>query len=317
MESIDSATPALPLFFLASQSFAATYRLSDNVVGSKLYSSFTFENISDPTNGRVNYVDQATAIANNLSYTCDDSIVLRADHTTVLDPAGPGRNSVRVKSVATYTKHVLILDVRHIPQGCATWPAAWETEEANWPNGGELDIIEGANGQGPDGISIHTGPGCTIPASGDQTGTLRATDCNALDNGGAGCGFSVEDANSYGAPFNSNGGGWYAMERTDTFIKVWFWPRNGCPPFDVLADSIYVNTDTWGTPAANFPNTYCDIGKEFGPNNIIINLTFCGGYANGTFSSDGCPGSCIDYVNNNPGDFVDAYWEFASLRVYE
>lgn len=36
----------------------------------------------------------------------------------------------------------MILDVRHMPQGCGTWPAFWEVG-ANWPFGGELDIIEG------------------------------------------------------------------------------------------------------------------------------------------------------------------------------
>jgi beta-glucanase (GH16 family) len=28
-----------------------------------------------------------------------------------------------------------------MPQGCGTWPAAWETDEGDWPNGGEVDIV--------------------------------------------------------------------------------------------------------------------------------------------------------------------------------
>lgn len=32
-------------------------------------------------------------------------------------------------------------DIRHMPQGCATWPAAWETDDTNWPSAGEVDIV--------------------------------------------------------------------------------------------------------------------------------------------------------------------------------
>jgi hypothetical protein len=78
-----------------------------------------------------------------------------ADHTTVLDPAGPGRNSVRIKSKKTYDTHVSIYNINHMPQvspsargrevpradsctrkGCGTWPAVWETNDAAdiWPD---------------------------------------------------------------------------------------------------------------------------------------------------------------------------------------
>jgi hypothetical protein len=66
------------------------------------------------------------------------------------------------------------------------------------------------------------------------------------------------------------------MERTPASIKVWFWPRHASDvPADVLSGSGSVNTDAWGTPTANFPNTQCDIDRKFTPSNIIINLTFC------------------------------------------
>lgn len=68
----------------------------------------------------------------------------------------------------------------------------------------------------------------------------------------------------------------YALERTPTFIKIWFWPRSATNiPSDVLNGASSINTDTWGTPTAYFPNTQCDINSKFSPANIIINLTFC------------------------------------------
>jgi hypothetical protein len=66
------------------------------------------------------------------------------------------------------------------------------------------------------------------------------------------------------------------MERTPNFIKVWFWPRNSVTvPAEVVNGFGSINTDAWGVPTANFPNTACDIPSHFAPANIIINLTFC------------------------------------------
>ena len=55
-----------------------------------------------------NYVDRNTALAQNLTYASGDRFILRADHTTVLNPAGPGRNSIRMKSNKLYTTHVTV-----------------------------------------------------------------------------------------------------------------------------------------------------------------------------------------------------------------
>jgi len=66
------------------------------------------------------------------------------------------------------------------------------------------------------------------------------------------------------------------MERTPDFINVWFWPRNSVTvPAEVMNGSGSINTDAWGVPTANFPNTSCDIASHFTDSNIIINLTFC------------------------------------------
>ncbi|KAG9086329.1 hypothetical protein FS749_003706, partial [Ceratobasidium sp. UAMH 11750] len=66
------------------------------------------------------------------------------------------------------------------------------------------------------------------------------------------------------------------MERTSTYIKVWFWPRNSATvPTAVKSGAKSVDTSSFGTPFASFVNTSCDIASHFGPENIIINLTFC------------------------------------------
>lgn len=52
-----------------------------------------------------------------------------------------------------------------MPEGCGTWPAAWEVLESNWPNSGEIDIVEGADNESPNLSSLHTSANCTMPSS--------------------------------------------------------------------------------------------------------------------------------------------------------
>lgn len=65
-------------------------------------------------------------------------------------------------------------------------------------------------------------------------------------NGNAGCGVKITKANNYGPALNSVGGGWYAMERTADFIRVFFWARNDVSvPAEVANGGAGINTDTW------------------------------------------------------------------------
>ncbi|TRM66550.1 glycoside hydrolase family 16 protein [Schizophyllum amplum] len=304
---VTAATPAL----------AATYLMSESFIGEGFYDNFDFQAIADPTHGRVNYVDQATAVAQNLTYASSDSFILRMDSTTVLDPAGPGRNSVRLRSKNTYTKHVAVINLRHMPQGCGTWPAIWETLEATWPAGGEVDILEGVNDVIPNAATLHTSPGCTMPMVREQLGAATQPDCDTAVNGNAGCGVKFSDQTSFGPALNAQGGGWYALERTDSFMKVWYWPR-GSPnvPVGIADRNADINTDNWGTPQAFFPGDTCNIAEYFDAHNIIINLTLCGDWAGATFNTNGCAGSCVDLANNNPGAFTEAYFDIANIDVY-
>ncbi|KAJ6615140.1 laminarinase [Mycena sp. CBHHK59/15] len=326
---------SLSLLSLAPLALGVAYKQTDNISGAGFLSAFSYQAISDPTHGRVNYINAATAASQNLTFASGNTFILRADSKTVLSASGlgiafsnsnrrvnsvlEGRNSVRLQSNKQFTTAVTIFDVRHMPQGCGTWPALW-TVGANWPNQGEIDILEGVNDQGPNQATLHTNAGCTMPASRTQTGTSTGNNCDVAATNNAGCGVKLSDSKSYGPTFNSNGGGWYAVERTNAFIKVWFWSRNaGTVPSDISSGSTSVNTDNWGTPVANFPSTTCPISSKFGPHNIIINLTFCGDWAGQTsvYAASGCPSTCVDFVNNNPSSFSNAYFDFASLRIFQ
>ena len=106
--------------------------------------------------------------------------------------------------------------------------------------------IEGVNDESPNAMTLHTGADCSMPASRTMTRTATVNNCDVNTDGNTGCGVQAPTANSYGPSFNAIGGGVYAMERTDDFIKVWFWPRNaGNVPNDVRNPGGSVNTDNW------------------------------------------------------------------------
>ena len=96
-----------------------------------------------------------------------------------------------------------------MPYGCATWPAFW-TVGANWPYGGEIDIVEGVNNGGNNQMTLHTAPGCSISQTSDFAGTVLQDSCDAFLNYNTGCGVEDPSSKSYGKTFNSNGGGVFA-----------------------------------------------------------------------------------------------------------
>ncbi|KAI1790892.1 endo-beta-glucanase [Ganoderma leucocontextum] len=314
-----SARALLAFASFTTAALGATYSQADTYEGSQFLDGFQHMAIADPTSGRVNYVDQATALQKNLTYADDSTLIIRADDTTVLDASGPGRDSVRLMSTNVYENHVTVWNIRHMPQGCGTWPAVWEYGQ-DWPTQGEIDILEGVNDYGTDQATLHTTAGCTVAGARTMTGTSVLTDCDVYATDNSGCSVLSSDATSYGPTFNTNGGGFYAMERSDAGVKIWFWPRGSSSiPSDVSSGATSVDTDNWGTPFADFPSTDCDMTSHFGPHNIVINLTFCGTWAGiaSIYTGDGCPGDCVTYVDQNPSAFTDAYFDVAWLKIYE
>lgn len=97
-----------------------------------------------------------------------------------------------------------------------------------------------------------------------QSRTPAYDTCDATLNFNAGCGVKFPTASSFGPAFNANGGGWfasycafigmvyvadadrYAMERSQTYFKVWFWARNDYDvPSDVAHARSFVDPDAW------------------------------------------------------------------------
>lgn len=293
---------------------ASSYLLKDTYNSANFFNSFSFFTGDDPTHGFVKYLSKSAAQSANLISTANSHVKMHVDHTNV---SPSGRASVRVTSKKSYTRGLFVADIAHMPSStCGSWPAFW-LFGPNWPNSGEIDIIEGVNMQTTNAMSLHTTPGCVINNAGSKSGTTTLEpNCNA--NGAYnGCSVSTSDTRGYGTGFNGIGGGVYAMQWESSGVYVWFFPR-GSVPADIRSGA--PRTTNWGLPTAAFNGgSGCQTDKFFANMNIVFDTTFCGDWAGSVWGNGACAskGSCVSYVANNPQAFVDSYWLINSVKVYQ
>jgi len=290
-----------------------TYKLEDDFSGDSFFDNFNFFTGSDPTSGLVDFVDSQTAKNDGLAVVqSDQTIMIYVDSTTQLS-SGQNRKSVRITSNKQYNSGLFIADFFAMPHGCSVWPAYW-TVGPDWPNGGEMDIIEGVNLNTDNQITLHTGPTCVISNAAAALGNLVGTQCTSSNGNNAGCAFTQSGGNSFGHGFNMQGGGVFAHNWDSSGISVWFFPRQSIPQ-DITDGN--PDPSSWGAPIALFPNNdSCDTTQRFHDHSIVIDTTLCGDWAGAAYGNDGCPGSCADFVAD-PKNFVDAHWAIASIKVYQ
>lgn len=317
--SFSLSAGSLFLLGLASSTAAApNYKLFETWQGESFLDYFNFHIGPDPTNGFVTYLDhKAAKDAGLVKLTESDSIYLGVDHKTKLSPSGPGRKSVRIGTKKYYGESLIIADIAHMPgAACGSWPAFWSTGQ-NWPEDGEIDIIEGINLQDHNEIVMHTAGTCSITDEG-MTGAVNATGCGE-DLGPVGCVIEGHKG-SYGTSFNKQGGGVYAMEWTPEYLKIWFFPRRNIP---ASISKGKPDVSEFGMPMALVQDE-CDVAKSFKAQSFVFDVTFCGDWAGGVFGESGCPQSspdsfqsCINYVAQNPAAFKETYWEINYVKVYQ
>ncbi|KAF8892226.1 concanavalin A-like lectin/glucanase domain-containing protein [Infundibulicybe gibba] len=247
------------------------------------------------------------AIAKNLAFVqSDGTTVLAVDDTTSLSLEANATRIVRITSKKQYNGGLFIADFWAMPHGCSVWPAWWSVGP-NWPNAGEIDILEGVHNQPTNQYTIHSGTSgnCTLSTDGLKLATTTMHDqCASKPDDNRGCGFLDTDTRSYGSGFNSVSGGW---------IKMWHFARNEIPD-DITSKK--PNPDSWKTPVAVFSSKSCDMPSHFFDHSLIIDTTICGDWAGPTYTQNGCPGTCADAVAD-PKNFASAKWKINYIAVYQ
>ncbi|KAH7924694.1 glycoside hydrolase family 16 protein [Leucogyrophana mollusca] len=272
------------------------------------------------TLGDVWWLDQSNATTQGLAYVnSEGNAIIKVDNTTNV-PLGQKRNSIRITSQDVYDLGSLwIIDVNHIPYGCSVWPAFW-TFGPNWPQDGEIDIIEAINVMGNNQMAIHTTSGCTH-GSQNQLGTTIGTDCSLP----AGCVVAETSPNSYNSGFAAAGGGVWATQFDATGIYIWFWSRPNVPTSIAQANATSsVDISQWGTPHASYLADTCNITQYFSPQNLVIDITLCGDWAgtqwnyNASCGNSGPTGLCYNDCVVGPGSprYDEAYFDISYIRAY-
>jgi hypothetical protein len=300
----------------------ARYTLAQNYTGRAFFDGFNFFEKPDPTNGHVKFIDKDDAnksgIAGFMSGGfANNAVYLGMDAT---NEAPDGRRAIRVESQQAFNHGLFIADIVHMPGGvCSTWPAFWLVGP-NWPENGEIDILEGVNDQTSNKMALHTGPGAVIsPEKKGFTGEMFTSNCdvNAPDQANnVGCLISDTDNATYGEGFNINGGGVYATEWSVDDIRIWFFPRDKIPAD--IASGNPQPSETWGVPRASFAGDY-QVDDHFKDLKIVFDTTFCGDWAGAAWSASRCAAlapTCEEFVAKNSQAFREVYWAVNSLNVF-
>ncbi|KAI5289114.1 hypothetical protein KEM54_004389 [Ascosphaera aggregata] len=313
---------------LLSITVQAGWTIQDDYTIEKFFSKFDFDTFPDPTHGTVQFLSQYDAQKADMIST-NNGIYLGIEHREKVPPEH-GRKALRLTSRAGYGPNsMFVADISHMPDACGTWPAFWLTAKTGWPDNGEVDIIEGANGYGTNTLALHTGKVEDVGECQVQHHNMSAREINwgscAYDGSNASkgpngyCNANDTRPTSFGSTFNKNGGGVSVAVWTPKSVKIWSFPRGEVPKGDQGPLGSGPDPTTWGSTTVTFEG--CDFSHFLKKLHIVIDTTLCGDWAGDAWSYSGCQKktnveTCSIFVREHPEAFKDAYWMFDSLKAF-
>ncbi|KAJ7669298.1 glycoside hydrolase family 16 protein [Mycena polygramma] len=302
------------------------WKLTSKLEGSTFLDFFNYDSGSGDNGGVADYVN---GISEGLAYTSGNQVILAVDDTENVGT----RKSLRMVSKTTFNakdQNLFIFDIAHMPAVCGAWPAVWFTG-ANWPQDGEIDVVEGVSLYNQNIYSVHTGSGCSITSSAVSAMSkvtivqAEGTNCDANVNT-AGCGFTDHSTSTFGPGFNAAGGGVFALEFDTDGIKMWFF-QAGSVPSDI--SSLAPNPSTWGSPRMSVPTSSCSPTTHFTDLMMVIDTNLGGSFTEGVWDVAGAGGqsttcksstgvsTAADFVQNHGSEFGSAaQWKMNGFYIY-
>ncbi|KAF4563910.1 hypothetical protein EYR36_003155 [Pleurotus pulmonarius] len=313
---------SLTVATIAGPTSVVSYDLVRDYSGQTFFDGWDFFGSWDNlTLGDVWWLNRNDAFSQGLVFINDaQRAVLKVDNVNDV-PFNEKRASIRITTQEAYGVGSLwILDAVHLPFGCSVWPAFWTKGTGEWPDTGEIDIMEGINLMTSNQMALHTLPGCTHTTPPNQMGITRENDCSEP----SGCVVAETSPGSLGAAFAAAGGGVWAVQFDVAGVFMWFWSRANIPPSVTEATSTSpMDVSQWGPPSASYPSTTCNITQFFSAQNIVLDITLCGSWAGlpeqytPACGSSGPTGICYNDNVVGPGArFDDAFFEVNYLRAY-
>ncbi|CAE8695670.1 unnamed protein product [Polarella glacialis] len=267
------------------------YQLDHVAQGRSFFNSFDFLT-TEENHGSAEYVNShEQATRENVAQAFDSHVVLRTGSRSRRNRYK--RFSFKIATKQSWTYFLAAVRFSHLPWGCGVWPAFFTLSPTiPWPEGGELDILEYVNDFGAKS-SFHTSRPCTLnPAEVNKYRQLP--DANEM---GLNCTTHYcSTCKSIGCAPNAvplqNGEqlsrrpGVIAMERTESFIKIFNIPE-GELPADLNSDS--PRPDTWDRWIVSYfpfaasektrPGSCPEPEKVMGAQRLFLNIGFCGDWA--------------------------------------
>ncbi|KAI0742916.1 concanavalin A-like lectin/glucanase domain-containing protein [Daedaleopsis nitida] len=314
-------------FVVAAGPVLAAYTLVQEYSGENFFNGWTYKDgYDDTTHGAVNFLNQQAAQQENLTSFNGKNPIIKVDNAKNLPKFPPNDFADQQKRDSFFPLgSMFVIDLAHVPAGCSVWPGLWMLGK-DWPHNGEIDIIESANLMSTNRMTLHTDPGCAQASGVKQLGTALQTDCSSGVDSNLGCTVQDNRTDSFGDAFNKANGGVWAVQSDTTGINIWFWSRKDVPVDLSSATDSVDPSDQWGTPAAAWPSSSCDIAKFFGEQQFAIDITLCGDFA-GTppvYNTSGCTtpspmvtdNTCyLDWVETG-SNYDEAYFEINYIRAF-